>query len=50
MPPDVALENRANATFMAIAIRLDVLNGSSSYKMIKIVNKLPFIAFYIRIT
>ena len=35
MPPEVALENRANATFMAIAIRLDVLNGSSSYKMIK---------------
>ena len=34
-PPEVALENKAKATLMAIAIRLDVLNGSSSYMGIK---------------
>ena len=34
-PPEVALENKAKATLMAIAMRLDVLNGSSSYIGIK---------------
>ena len=34
-PPEVALENKAKATLMAIAMRLDVLNGSSSYMGIK---------------